>query len=295
MDGHQYEYVVADFLKAKGYHGVKVTKGSGDFGVDVIATKHGAKYAVQCKLYSSPVGVSAVQEVVAGKAYYGCTEAMVVTNSTFTAAAEKLAKSNGVILIDGVSPTGSHKSKTIRRVLLYLLWLGIAGGILTNGWDTIDDVPDYVIVLLVTLPLWIKPLCLLLTKVVKAIIKLFKSHRKKTQKPVVEPVPSPAVTYQVEDLQAAAKEFVDSKQNSGVAEAIDSDLLTKVIAYVVYNNSCTISQIQRKFRLGYNSASSVVDALEAIGIVGPYEGSKPRVVLITPAMLSSKKENVPFS
>lgn len=289
MDGHQYEYVVADFLKAKGYHGVKVTKGSGDFGVDVIATKHGAKYAVQCKLYSSPVGVSAVQEVVAGKAYYGCTEAMVVTNSTFTSAAEKLAKSNGVILIDGVSPTGSHKSKTALKIILYLLWLGIAGGILTTGWDTIDDVPDYVIVLLVTLPLWIKPLYRLLTKVAKAVVKLCTSQRKKTQSPIVEPVLSPAVVYKVEDLQAAAKEFVDSKQISGVPEAIDSDLLAKVIADVVYNNSCTISQIQRKFRLGYNAASSVVDTLETLGIVGPYEGAKPRVVLITPAILSNKK------
>ena len=49
MDGHDYEYLVAKYLRGHGYTGVKVTKGSGDFGVDVTAHKAGHKYAVQCK------------------------------------------------------------------------------------------------------------------------------------------------------------------------------------------------------------------------------------------------------
>ena len=36
MDGHDYEYLVAKYLRGHGYTGVKVTKGSGDFGVDVV-------------------------------------------------------------------------------------------------------------------------------------------------------------------------------------------------------------------------------------------------------------------
>ena len=48
MDGHDFEYVCADILRAKGFQNVTVTRGSGDQGVDVIAEQSGIKYAVQC-------------------------------------------------------------------------------------------------------------------------------------------------------------------------------------------------------------------------------------------------------
>ena len=41
MDGHDYEYLVAKYLRGHGYTGVKVTNGSGDFGVDVTAHRAG--------------------------------------------------------------------------------------------------------------------------------------------------------------------------------------------------------------------------------------------------------------
>lgn len=116
MTGHDYERVVAAYLRNKGYSRVKVTKASGDYGVDVIAHKGKKKYAVQCKYYSSPVSLGAVQEAVAGKAMYGCNVAMVVTNSTFTRSAEELAKKNGVVLIPGVNSTGI----TLKGVLKFL-------------------------------------------------------------------------------------------------------------------------------------------------------------------------------
>lgn len=120
MTGHDYERVVAAYLKNKGYNRVEVTKGSGDYGVDVIAHKGKKKYAVQCKYYTSPVSLGAVQEVIAGKAMYNCNAAMVVTNSTFTEAAEKLAKQNGVKLISGVKSSG-HSIKD------FLTFIGVVG------------------------------------------------------------------------------------------------------------------------------------------------------------------------
>ncbi len=101
MDGKRYEKVVASYLKRKGFFAVKVTGESGDYGVDVLARKSIHKYAVQCKYYSKPVGVNAVQQVVGGMAYYGCDRAMVVTNSTFTRQAQSLASKNNVILVSG--------------------------------------------------------------------------------------------------------------------------------------------------------------------------------------------------
>ena len=39
--------------------------------------------------------------------------------------------------------------------------------------------------------------------------------------------------------------------------------------------------IQRKYRVGYNRAARMIDEMEERGIIGPFEGSKPRRVLIT--------------
>ena len=78
-----------------------MTQGSGDQGIDVIAWRDGVKYGIQCKCYSSVVGNKAVQEAFAGKAFYECHVAVILTNSYFTRAAAELAKSNNVVLWDG--------------------------------------------------------------------------------------------------------------------------------------------------------------------------------------------------
>lgn len=95
--GTEFEKFVAQVFAANGHHAA-VTKGSGDYGVDLVLN---GEIAVQAKFYGSVVGPSAVQEVVAGRAVYGCSEAWVVTNSTFTPAAVTLANANGVRLIAG--------------------------------------------------------------------------------------------------------------------------------------------------------------------------------------------------
>lgn len=77
-----------------------VTKGSGDQGVDVVAKKKDKTIAIQCKKYSQPVGNKAVQEVIAGKDYYGADFAVVVSNASFTPSARKLASKCNVILLD---------------------------------------------------------------------------------------------------------------------------------------------------------------------------------------------------
>lgn len=100
--GQEYEHHVAKYLKRHGYRRVEVTQASGDYGVDIIARKGFKKYAIQCKYYSNPVGVHAVQEVVAGKIHYDCNASMIVTNSTFTRQAITLAAENNVLLLANV-------------------------------------------------------------------------------------------------------------------------------------------------------------------------------------------------
>ena len=100
MAGHDFEYLCADILKRNGFSRVKVTQGSGDQGIDIIAYKNGLKYGIQCKRYSKNVGNKAVQEVYAGKTFYSCDVAAVITNQYFTKSALELAERNGVLLWD---------------------------------------------------------------------------------------------------------------------------------------------------------------------------------------------------
>lgn len=100
MAGRDFEKLCAMLLKQNGFDDAVVTSGSGDHGVDVIATKGGMRFAIQCKCYSSNLGNSPVQEVYAGKSMYDCTVAAVMTNQYFTDGAKVLADRNDVFLWD---------------------------------------------------------------------------------------------------------------------------------------------------------------------------------------------------
>lgn len=100
MEGHVFEQFCAELLKDYGYQDVHVTRGSGDQGVDIVAVKHGMRYAFQCKRYSSKLGNSAIQQVNTGKMIYSCMKAVVITNNYFTSGAKQAAKATGVELWD---------------------------------------------------------------------------------------------------------------------------------------------------------------------------------------------------
>lgn len=73
----------------------------------------------------------------------------------------------------------------------------------------------------------------------------------------------------------------------GGGGAFDRDpLLPEVAAYISGMEKASTSAIQRHFRIGYNRAGSIMDQLEAIGIVGPATGGKPRQVLVDPSQIS---------
>jgi len=98
MTPTEFEIFCAEELKQVGWD-ARVTKQSGDQGVDVIAEKDGVRVVVQCKLYSKAVGNKAVQEVVAARAHEQARYGVVVSNNSYTPAAVQLAATNKVLLL----------------------------------------------------------------------------------------------------------------------------------------------------------------------------------------------------
>ena len=76
---------------------------------------------------------------------------------------------------------------------------------------------------------------------------------------------------------------VEKKQKTGLEEdGPDADpMLEEAIKVVVENGMASTSLLQRKLKLGYARAARIVDEMESRGIVGPYDGPRPRQVLIT--------------
>lgn len=58
-------------------------------------------------------------------------------------------------------------------------------------------------------------------------------------------------------------------------------MLKKAAEIVIEEGYASVSRLQRRLSVGHARAGKLVDALEAMGIVGPHQGSKPRDVLIT--------------
>ncbi|WP_077211579.1 DNA translocase FtsK [Bacillus dakarensis] len=61
---------------------------------------------------------------------------------------------------------------------------------------------------------------------------------------------------------------------------VNDDLYEEAVQLVLEMQTASVSMLQRRFRIGYTRAARLIDEMELRGIVGPYEGSKPRVVLM---------------
>ncbi|HLX32090.1 MAG TPA: DNA translocase FtsK [Gaiellaceae bacterium] len=73
----------------------------------------------------------------------------------------------------------------------------------------------------------------------------------------------------------------DADDESGEFDPDEDPLLDKAIEVVVTAQTASVSLLQRRLRVGYTRAGRLIDMLERRGIISPYEGSKPRRVLIS--------------
>ena len=66
-------------------------------------------------------------------------------------------------------------------------------------------------------------------------------------------------------------------------ESPDDELLSAAVDVVLETGQASVSMLQRRLKLGYARAARLVDQMEERGYVGPFEGSKPRQLLIDKA------------
>lgn len=71
----------------------------------------------------------------------------------------------------------------------------------------------------------------------------------------------------------------------------DEILIEKAIDVVIEMGQASTSSLQRKLKLGYARAARIIDELENMGVVGPYEGAKPRKVLMTKQQWAERRMN----
>lgn len=89
------------------------------------------------------------------------------------------------------------------------------------------------------------------------------------------------VDHCIEQQKASYQEEMIPEENSEVQSQVDDELYDDAVQLITEMQTASVSMLQRRFRIGYTRAARLIDAMEDRGIVGPYEGSKPRSVLIT--------------
>jgi len=88
----------------------------------------------------------------------------------------------------------------------------------------------------------------------------------------------------MEEIEKAAKKETkgsapDPEPNS---DELDGDeMLPAAVDVILETNQASVSMLQRRLKLGYARAARIVDEMEEKGIVGPFQGAKPRAILIT--------------
>ena len=83
------------------------------------------------------------------------------------------------------------------------------------------------------------------------------------------------------ERQAVSEKKKGSDKDSGGGFMDEDEMLPSAIECVIDTGQASTSLLQRKLKLGYARAARIMDMMEEKGIIGPYEGSKPRAVLIS--------------
>lgn len=89
------------------------------------------------------------------------------------------------------------------------------------------------------------------------------------------------VQHVISQQKAQYQEEMIPTEEEPKMDEVEDELYYQAVDLVVELGTASVSMLQRRFRIGYTRAARLIDEMEARGVVGPYEGSKPREVLIS--------------
>lgn len=107
---------------------------------------------------------------------------------------------------------------------------------------------------------------------------------------IVEFIKRQSTAQYSEDVIAQIEKAAEDKGANGKGRSDDDEptakseydeLLPQAVDVIFDTKQASVSMLQRRLKLGYSRAARIVDQMEEIGIIGPFEGSKPRQILIT--------------
>ncbi len=87
------------------------------------------------------------------------------------------------------------------------------------------------------------------------------------------------------DFEVEIHEKLNKPGNDEGDEVTDADreVLRKALEVVLQEGKASTSMIQRRLRIGYNTAARIIDQLEVLGVIGPPDGARPRELLVDPS------------
>ncbi|MCU9612046.1 DNA translocase FtsK [Caldibacillus lycopersici] len=88
------------------------------------------------------------------------------------------------------------------------------------------------------------------------------------------------VDFVISQQKAQYQEEMIPDESVETTEEVEDELYGDAVQLIAEMQTASVSMLQRRFRIGYTRAARLIDEMEKRGVVGPYEGSKPRVVLI---------------
>ena len=115
------------------------------------------------------------------------------------------------------------------------------------------------------------------------------------------PAVRPENNQEIGEYMSRAEQSKDSGKDKGREEETTSaagdfdEMLPQAVEAILETKQCSVSMLQRRVKLGYSRAARIVDQMEELGIVGPYEGAKPRSVLVDREGWNEIKAQMGFS
>ena len=88
------------------------------------------------------------------------------------------------------------------------------------------------------------------------------------------------VHFVTKQQKAEYQEDMIPDERNVIDDEVEDELYEDAVQLVAELQTASVSMLQRRFRIGYTRAARLIDEMEKRGIVGPYQGSKPREVLI---------------